>query len=120
KGRMVQVDLKASTDLSTVEEFRNLVVKQQVNGGIVRLKDVANVMLGAEDYESRVAYDGSDGVFIGIKAAPTANLLDVIGRVRNAFPAIQAQFPSGLEGTINYDATEFVNSSIEEVLITLG
>jgi multidrug efflux pump len=119
KGRMVQVDLKASTDLNSVEDFRELVVKQ-VNGAIVRLKDVANVVLGAEDYESRVAFDGDTGVFIGIKAAPTANLLEVIGRVHKLFPELRAQFPQGLEGEINYDATEFVNASIDEVMMTLG
>jgi multidrug efflux pump len=119
KGRLVQVDLKASTDLNTVDEFEELVVKQ-VNGGLVRLKDVAKVEFGAEDYETRVAFDGETGVFIGIKAAPTANLLDVIGRVRDHFPEIQAQFPQGMEGKINYDATEFVNASIEEVMVTLG
>lgn len=119
KGRMVQVDLSASTDLNSVEEFRELVIKE-ANGGIVRLKDVANVVLGAEDYESRVAFDGATGVFIGIKAAPTANLLEVIGRVHKVFPEIQAQFPVGLEGVINYDATDFVNASIDEVIVTLG
>jgi multidrug efflux pump len=118
KGRMVQVDLKASTDATSLEDFRELVVRQ-VNGGIVRLKDVATVDLGAEDYESRSAYDGATGVFIGIKVAPTANLLDVTARVRQVFPAIQAQLPAGLESSINYDSTEFVNASIREVETTL-
>ena len=119
KGRMVQVDLKASTDVTSLEDFRELVIKQ-VNGGIVRLKDVATVTLGAEDYESRSAYDGATGVFIGIKVAPAANLLDVIARVRQTFPKIQAQLPAGLESSINYDSTEFVNSSIREVETTLA
>ena len=57
KGQMVQVDLTASTDLHSLDEFRNLVVKQ-ADGAIVRLKDVANVTLGADDYESEVAFDG--------------------------------------------------------------
>jgi multidrug efflux pump len=119
KGKLVEVDLKARTDVSSVEDFRELVLKQ-ANGGIVRLKDVGTVALGAEDYESRTAYDGADGVFIGIKVAPTANLLDVTGRVRKVFPEIQSQLPAGLEGTINYDSTEFVNSSIAEVQTTLA
>ncbi|MBI1211531.1 MAG: MMPL family transporter [Alphaproteobacteria bacterium] len=119
KGRLVQVDLKASTDATSLEDFKELVIKQ-VNGGIVRLKDVATVTLGAESYESLSAYDGVTGVFIGIKAAPTANLLDVTARVRAAFPGIQAQLPAGLESNINYDSTEFVNASIHEVETTLA
>ncbi len=96
KGQMVQATLTASTSLHTVEEFRNLVVKQ-VNGGIVRLEDVANVVLGADDYESEVSFDGKKAVYIGIQVAPAANLLDVIKGIRKVFPDIVAQFPQGLD-----------------------
>ena len=118
KGQMVQVNLTASTDLHSLEEFRNLVIKQQ-NGAIVRLRDVANVTLGSDDYESRVGFDGKQAVYIGIQVAPSANLLDVIKGVRAAMPEIQAQLPQGLNGEIVYDATKFVNSSINEVIHTL-
>ena len=118
KGQMVQVNLKASTSLHSLDEFRNLVLKQ-ANGAIVRLKDVAKVTLGAEDYESEVAFDGQQAVYIGIQVAPTANLLDVIAGVRAVFPGIQAQLSQGLKGRIVYDSTEFVNSSIKEVARTL-
>jgi multidrug efflux pump len=80
---------------------------------------VANVVLGAEDYNSAVAFDGKKSVFIGIKVAPDANLLTVVDTIRKAFPEIQAQLPSGLTGEIVYDATKFVNSSISEVEKTL-
>ncbi|MDP1752423.1 MAG: efflux RND transporter permease subunit [Reyranella sp.] len=118
KGQMVQVTLKASTALSSLEEFRNLVLKQ-ASGAIVRLSDVANVTLGSDDYESEVSFDGKKAVYIGIQVAPAANLLDVIRGVRQALPEIQAQLPQGLNGQIIYDSTEFVNSSIEEVISTL-
>lgn len=118
KGQMVQVTLKASTALSSLQEFRNLVLKQQ-DGAIVRLSDVANVTLGSDDYESEVSFDGQKAVYIGIQVAPAANLLDVIAGVRKVFPEIQAQLPQGLNGQIIYDSTEFVNSSIEEVIRTL-
>jgi multidrug efflux pump len=118
KGQMVQVNLTASTNLHSAGEFANLVIKQ-VNGAIVRLKDVANVTLGADSYESQVAFDGKQAVYIGIQVAPAANLLDVIAGVRKVFPEIQAQLPSGLNGDIVYDSTEFVNSSIHEVVRTL-
>ena len=118
KGQMVQANLTASTSLHSADEFANLVLKQS-NGAIVRLKDVANVTLGADDYESQVGFDGKRAVYIGIQVAPAANLLDVIAGIRKVFPDIQAQLPEGLNGKIVYDATAFVNSSIREVVTTL-
>jgi multidrug efflux pump len=118
KGQMVQVTLTASTALHTLDEFRNLVLKQS-GGAIVRLKDVANVTLGSDDYESEVGFDGQKAVYIGIQVAPAANLLDVVKGVRNVFPEIVSQLPQGLNGRIVYDSTEFVNSAINEVIRTL-
>ncbi|HTR83756.1 MAG TPA: efflux RND transporter permease subunit [Reyranella sp.] len=118
KGQMVQVTLTASTALHTLDEFKNLVLKQD-GGAIVRLSDVAKVTLGSDDYESQVGFDGQQAVYIGIQVAPSANLLDVIKGVRAAFPDIVAQLPQGLEGKIVYDSTAFVNSSIDEVIRTL-
>ena len=119
KGQMVHVNLAATTSLHSLDEFRNLVLKQ-TNGVIVRLQDVANVTLGADDYESQVGFDGKRSVYIGIQVTPTANLLDVIKEVRKVFPEIQAQLPHGLNGAIVYDSTKFVNSSINEVIRTLA
>src|SRR5262245_1697164 len=118
KGQMVQVSLTASTSVHSVEEFKNLIVKQ-ADTALVRLRDVATVVLGAEDYESEVGFDGRKAVYIGIQVAPAANLLDVIAGVRKVFPDVQAQLPQGLNGKIVYDSTEFVNSSINEVIRTL-
>ena len=118
KGQMIQVDLTASTSLHSVAEFRELAVKQSGNA-VVRLKDVAEVSLGADDYDTAMSFGGKQAIAIGIQVAPTANLLDVIARVRAAFPEIHRQLPSGLEADILYDSTEFVNASIEEVVSTL-
>jgi multidrug efflux pump len=118
KGQMVQITLTASTNLHTPEQFRDLVLKQS-NGAVVRLKDVANVVLGADDYESQVGFDGRQAVYIGIQTAPAANLLDVIAGVRKIFPEITAQLPQGLNGAIVYDSTDFVNSSVREVVRSL-
>jgi multidrug efflux pump len=118
KGQMVQINLNASTDLRSLSAFRELILKQ--NGtSIVRLKDVANVTLGDDDYESQVGFDGQRAVYIGVQVAPGANLLDVIKGVRNIFPGIQSQLPQGLNGAIVYDSTDFVSSSINEVVHTL-
>jgi multidrug efflux pump len=118
KGQMVTVPLTAGTDLHTLEEFRQLVVKQS-GDSIVRLEDVANVTLGSENYDFNVAFSGVRSVFIGIKVAPQANILDVAKRVRDAFPDLRAQLPSGVTGEIVYDSTEFINTSIVEVVKTL-
>ena len=114
KGQMVQYNLTASTTLHSAQEFRNLVIKQ-VNGGIIRLGDVANVTLGSDDYESSVSYNGQKGVYIGIQTVPSASLLAVIAGVKAVLPSIQEQLPAGLVGDVIYDSTVFVNSSINEV-----
>lgn len=118
KGQMVQVTLTASTGLHSLEEFRNLVIKQK-NGALIRLRDLGRVTLGADDYESRVSFDGKKAVYIGVKIAPTANLLDVISDVRKVFTEIQKEQPKGIFSRIVYDSTVFVNSSIHEVVMTL-
>ncbi|MBG0798424.1 efflux RND transporter permease subunit [Methylocystis sp. L43] len=118
KGQWVQVNLSAATSLHSLEEFRNLVVKQ-VNGANVKLRDVANVTLGADDYESSVSFDGKQAVYIGILVAPNANLLDVVKGVKDAYPDIVKALPQGLNSEIVYDTTNFVNSSIDEVIHTL-
>ncbi|MGO9425840.1 MAG: efflux RND transporter permease subunit, partial [Steroidobacteraceae bacterium] len=118
KGQMIRITLTSTTNLHSVAEFRDLIIKP-VNGANIRLSDVAQVILGADDYESQVKADGKTGVFIGIQIAPTANLLSVIKAVRDAIPDIQAQLPRGLEGRVVYDSTAFVNASIHEVAVTL-
>src|SRR3984893_17550923 len=115
---MVSVAPTAGTDLHSVEEFKQLSIKQK-GGAIVRLADVANVVLGAEDYNANWSFSGKLAVFIGIKVAPDANILEVAQRVRNTMPEIQAQLPRGLSGEIVYDSTKFVTASIREVIKTL-
>jgi multidrug efflux pump len=118
KGQMTQITLTASTGLHTADEFGNLILKQ-ANGAIIHLRDVGSVVLGADDYDQHVTFDNKDGVFIGIQVAPNANLLSVVKGVRNVFPGIVSQLPSGLQGSIAYDSTEFVNASIHDVLSAL-
>src|SRR6478672_8187384 len=95
KGSMVSVNLVANTDLKTADEFKQMVVKQQ-NGVVVRLGEIADVVLGAENYDSDVRFNGESATFMGIYVLPTANALDVIHRVRETFPGIQAQLPQGM------------------------
>jgi multidrug efflux pump len=118
KGSMVSVNLVANTDLRTPEEFRQLVVKED-NGVVVRLGDVADVALGAENYEEEVRFNGQAATFMGIWVLPTANSLDVIARVREAMPGIEAELPLGMKVGIPYDSTAYIQDAIDEVLTTL-
>src|SRR5579862_4484751 len=96
KGSMVSVNLVANTNLKTPEEFRQLVVKQD-NGVVVRLGEIADVVLGAQNYDSEVRFNGENATFVGIWVLPTANALDVIKQVRAAIPGIQAELPTGMK-----------------------
>ncbi len=118
KGSMLQVSLVANTDLKTVDEFRDLVVTER-NGSIVRLSDVADVDLGAESYDQEVRFDGQTATFMGIWVLPTESTIEVIQRVRAAFPDIERSLPAGLNAKIAYDATEYIDDAIHEILRTL-
>src|SRR4029077_10429111 len=86
---------------------------------VVRLGDVADVVLGAENYDQDVRFNGETAVFMGIWVLPTANTLDVINRVREAMPGIQAQLPAGMKGGIPFDSSVYIRDSIREVVKTL-
>jgi multidrug efflux pump len=87
KGALIQVNLTANTDLRSVEEFKRLVVRQQ-DGAIVRIEDIGDVVLGAEDYDAEVRFSGQTAVFMGIWPLPNANSLDVISRVHKEMDSI--------------------------------
>ncbi len=118
KGSMVSVNLIANTDLRTAEEFKQMVVKES-NGVVVRLGDVADVALGAQNYEQDVRFNGETATFMGVWVLPTANSLEVIKSVREAIPGIKAQLPAGMNVGIPYDSTEYIQDAINEVLRTL-
>src|SRR5271157_5190836 len=119
KGSMVSVNLVANTNLTTAEEFRQLVVKNE-NGVVVRLGEIADVVLGAQDYDSEVRFNGEGATFMGIWVLPTANSLEVIKQVRDAIPGIRAQLPTGIKVGIPYDSTAYIQDAINEVLRTLS
>src|SRR5436853_5235327 len=119
KGTMTSVNLVANTNLQTPEEFKKLVVKEE-NGTVVRLGDIADVVLGAETYEQEVSFNGETAVFIGIFVLPTANTLDVMKAVRAAMPEIQAQLPAGMKAGVPYDSSAYIQDAIDEVLKTLN
>jgi len=118
KGALVQVNLTANTDLHSVGEFKRLVIRQE-NDAVVRLEDVAEVVLGAEDYDTEVRYSGQTAVFMAMFPLPNANTIDVIKRVRAELDLIRADLPGGLEARIGYDASEYISNAISEVTRTL-
>lgn len=119
KGSLVQVNLTTNTDLHTIDEFKRLIVKEQ-DGAIIRLDDIADVVLGAENYDTEVRFSGQTAVFMGIWPLPNANSLDVIKRVRMAMENIQEGLPSGMQARIAYDATAYIDASIHDVIVTLS
>ena len=119
KGSLVQVNLTANTDLRSVKEFQQLVIRER-DGAMVRLGDVADVVLGAEDYDTAVNFSGQTAVFIGVWALPNANALDVIKRVRTEMSSLQTELPEQLKAGVAFDATTYIRNAIDEVVQTLA
>ena len=118
KGSLVEVNLAANTDLSTVEEFENLVVKSS-GDAVIRIQDIGEVELGADAYDVEVRYSGDEAIFMGIWPLPNANTLDVIKGVREELDDIKSTLPTGMSADVAYDASEYIASSIREVSTTL-
>ena len=118
KGSLVEVNLTANTDLRSVNEFKQLVVRQ-AGDQLVRLSDIAEVVLGAEDYDSEVRFDGQRSVFMGVWALPNANSLDVVKEVRAELTGVEKDLPTGLTANIAYDATHYISDALSEVVKTL-
>jgi multidrug efflux pump len=118
KGNLVQVNLTANTDLRSVEEFRQMVLLR-LGDSVVRLQDVATVELGAEDYDTNVSFNGQTAVFMGIFPLPNANTIEVVQRVREDLASFQSDLPVGLAAEIGYDASEYIDNAIQEVVGTL-
>jgi multidrug efflux pump len=118
KGQYVITPLVANTDLNSVQDFKRLVIKSSGNT-LIRLQDVAEVELGAENYDSEVRFDGKKASFMGIWALPNANSLEVIKAVRKILPQIEHNLPEGLKLSIPYDGTEYIGDALREVGSTL-
>lgn len=119
RGAYTQVNLRANTDMKSADEFKRIILRQN-DEGVVRLSDVADVELGADDYNTNVNYSGETAVFMGVFVSPTANSLDVIKAVTAEMALIQSELPSGLTGEVSYDATKYIQAAIDDVLKTLA
>jgi multidrug efflux pump len=119
KGALIQVNLTANTDLRSVEEFKRLVVRQQ-DGAVIRIEDIGDVVLGAEDYDAEVRFSGQTAVFMGIWPLPNANSVEVIQLVHKEMASISRQLPEGMDARVAYDATNYITNAIREVIKTLS
>ncbi|MEX0431568.1 efflux RND transporter permease subunit [Spiribacter insolitus] len=118
KGPYTRINLSATTDIADPDQFRQLVVREE-NGTIIRLDDVAATEFGSETYSSAAWYRGQPSVFIAVEQAPGANPLTVAGRVSDELPDLRRQLPEGIQLALPYDASEFIQDSINEVLTTI-
>lgn len=118
KGALVQLNLTTTTDATTLQDFEELVVRDDGNT-LTRLKDVATVEMGAENYEQAVRFNGDKAVFMGVWVLPNANTLDVLKLVRKEFAAIQKELPRGMQADVAYDSSKYIESSIDDVVKTL-
>ncbi len=119
RGSYTQVNLSADTDLKNVEDFKQLVIRNS-SDGIIRLSDIADVVLGAENYDVVVNYSGDTAVFMGVWVAPNSNSLAVMKAVNKEMEAIQSELPTGLSGVVAYDSTKYIDAAINEVIKTLA
>ena len=119
KGELVVTSVNAATDLKSPQAFAAIPLKT-LGDRRVLMSDVARVELGAASYDSVSSFNGIPSVYIGIKGTPSSNPLDVIKEVRSKMPELEEQLPPDLKVSIAYDATRFIQASIDEVVKTLG
>ena len=118
-GQQLVYTVTAKGRLSTPEEFGNIVIRAGGAKGTLRLKDVARIELGAQNYDSSTALLGKPVVGIGIFLQSGANALDVAGKVKKRMQELKQSFPAGMDYVTPYDTTKFVQASITEVVYTL-
>lgn len=119
KSALTITNISAATDLRSVDDFRQMVIKSSPNGGVVRLSDVATLEIGGQNYNNAATATGKPAVFIGIQPTPDGNPLEIVRRANELLPKIRSMAPPGLVVAPNYNVATFVNASIEEVKHTL-
>jgi hydrophobic/amphiphilic exporter-1 (mainly G- bacteria), HAE1 family len=118
-SQQYQIDIRAISRLETVPEFEALIVGTAADGSPIELRDVGRVELGAEDYNGFLRFRGQEAIGLGIYQLPNSNALDVANAVKAEMASLSQQFPPGMKYGIGFDTTEFVETSLNEVLINL-
>ncbi len=120
KGQQLNATVTAKSRLQTAEQFRNIILKSETDGSLVRLNDVATVELGAESYTTAARYNGQPAAGVAINLATGANAISTAEAVRTTINRLSSTFPQGVEVVYPYDTSPFVRLSIEEVVKTLA
>lgn len=114
--QVMKFTLRTKGRLKTVEEFENIIVKSHPNGSNVKVKDIARVELGAENYSSRSLLSGKDSAMIAVTQLPEANTIDLVNKINAKMAKLSKKFPNDMEYKVQYDVTEYVRESIKEVI----
>ena len=115
----VVMSLTAKGLLNSVEDFENIVITTSADGGIIRLKDISRIELGADTYSMNAHFDNAPAVVIGLSQTPNSNSLNIMKDIQKEIAGLQKTFPVDMEFAVAYDSTDFVRASIESILETL-
>jgi multidrug efflux pump subunit AcrB len=118
-GQVFQYTMTTLGRLRDEQEFRNMVIKSDNNGRIVRMKDVARIELGAQGYDQTCTLNGGPSVALSLYQLPGSNALKTAEQVKAKMKELEPRFPQGVKYSIVYDTTPFITESINEVLWTL-
>jgi multidrug efflux pump len=119
KGQEITATVVVTGQLSTVEQFGNIVLRANPDGSTVRLKDVARIEIGAQAYGTSARLNGKPATGIGVQLAPSGNALETARLVRERMDQLSKFFPHGVKATVPFDSSKFIDISIEQVLHTL-
>lgn len=111
--------LLSSGRINDVEEFKQIIVRTDEEGGLVRLGDVARIEIGQEDYNAASQFDGAPSVAIAINMLSGANAINAMSNLRAEIARLEQFYPEDFEMFVAYDATEYIMASVEEVIFTL-
>ena len=119
KDTPMVLSLTAKGLLNSVDDFENIVVATSADGGIVRLKDVARIELGADNYSMNAHFDNTPAVVIGLSQTPNTNSLQIMNNVKKEIEKLSKTFPEDMEFRVAYDSTDYVRASIASIVETL-
>ena len=119
KDSAIVLSLSAKGLLNTVEDFKNIILTTSADGGIVRLKDVAEIELGADSYSVSSHFNDAPAVIIGLSQTPNSNSLNIMKDVYKEIESLKQSFPQDMELSVAYDSTKYVSASIASILETL-
>jgi len=114
-----QISVRATGRLTSPDDFRNIILRNTANGGLVRFSDIGRAEIGAENYGANLRFDRHESVGVGIQQLPNGNALQISRDVKAAMAQLEPKFPAGVTYKIAFDSTDFVRDSIRDVITTL-